>query len=114
MIGLRSDHDVDGRLAPHDFLALGLGNAARHGDGEVAARRPALELLVAQAAQLGIDLFRGVLADVAGVQHDEIGVGRARGQRVAERPQDIGHAVRVVDVHLAPVGADEHALALPV
>src|SRR5262249_43010643 len=39
--------------------------------------------------------------------------GRA-GQRIAERPQDIGHAVRIVDVHLAPVGADEHALALPV
>src|SRR5581483_11566923 len=33
---------------------------------------------------------------------------------IAQRPQDIGHAVRVVDIHLAPVGADEHALALAV
>ena len=114
MIGLRPHDDVDGGLAAHDLLALGLGDAAGDGDGEVAALGAALELGVAQAAQLGIDLLRGVLADVAGVQHDQIGLlGRVR-QGIAERPQDVGHAVRIVDVHLAPVGADEHALALPV
>ena len=37
MIGLRTDHDIDGGLAPHDLLALGLGDAAGHGDGEIAA-----------------------------------------------------------------------------
>ena len=39
MIGLRADHDVDRGLAPGDLLALGLGDAARDGDGEVAALR---------------------------------------------------------------------------
>jgi hypothetical protein len=55
-----------------------------------------------------------MLADMAGVQHDEIGLLRRRRQSVAERPQDVGHAVGVVDVHLAAVCADEHMLALPV
>ena len=40
-------------------------------------------------------------------------VGRRR-QAIAQRPQDVGHAVGIVDIHLAPIGADEHALALPV
>ena len=79
MIGLRADHDVDRRLAAGDLLALGLGDAARDGDGEVAALGAALDLEVAQAAELGIDLLRGMLADVAGVQHDEVGLlGRRR------------------------------------
>jgi hypothetical protein len=114
VVGLRADDDIDRRLAPDDLLALGLGDAARDRDGEVAAFGAAQLLLVAQPAELGVDLLRGVLTDVAGIQHHEIGLGRTIGQRIAERPQDVGHAVRVVDVHLAPVGADEHALALPV
>jgi hypothetical protein len=114
MIGLRADHDVDRRLAAGDLGALGLGDAARDGNSEVLAPGAALDLEVAHAAKLGIDLFRGMLADMAGVQHDEIGLLRRRGQIIAERPQDVGHAVGVVDVHLAPIGPDEHMLALPV
>ena len=44
VIGLRADHQVDGGLAAHDLLALGLGDAAGDGDGEVAALGAALEL----------------------------------------------------------------------
>ena len=114
MVRLRTDHDVDRRLALGDLLALGLRHAARHGDGEIPSRGAAFDLEVAHAAELGIDLLRSMLADMAGVQHHEVGLLRRRRQRIAERPQDVGHAVGVVDVHLAPVGADEHVLALPV
>ena len=114
VVGLRAHDDVDGGLAAHDLLALGLGDAARDGDGEIAAFGAALALGIAQAAELGIDLLRGMLADVAGVQHDQVGLLGRVGHGIAQRPQDVGHAVRIVDVHLAPVGADEHALALPV
>ena len=37
VIGLRPDDDVDRGLALDDLLALGLGDAARDGDGEVGA-----------------------------------------------------------------------------
>ncbi len=76
MIGLRADDDVDRRLAPDDLLALGLGHAAGDGDGQVAPHRPALGLDGAQTAQLGIYLLRGMLTNVAGVQHDQIGLLR--------------------------------------
>ena len=33
VIGLGPDHEIDGGLAAHDFLALGLGDAAGNGDG---------------------------------------------------------------------------------
>ena len=57
VVGLRADDDVDGGLAAHDLLALGLGDAARDGDGEIAAFGAALALGIAQAAELGIDLL---------------------------------------------------------
>ena len=43
VIGLRPDDDIDRGLALDDLLALGLGHAARHGDGEVGAVAAALE-----------------------------------------------------------------------
>src|SRR5260370_24257162 len=66
VVGLRPDDDVDGGLTAHDLLALGLSDAAGDGDGEVAAHGAALELGVAQAAELGLYLLPGMLADVAG------------------------------------------------
>src|ERR1044072_2144435 len=80
--------------------------APPHGDGEVAAFGATLGLGVAQAAQLGIDLLRGMLADVAGVQHDQVGLLGCVGHGIAERPQDGGQAVRIADVHLAPLSGD--------
>jgi hypothetical protein len=108
VVALRPDDEVDGGLAAHDLFALGLGDAARDADPEVRVQR--LERL--QPPEFGIDLLGRLLADVAGVEQDQVGrLGRVGGD-VALRRQRLGHALAVVDVHLAAVGADEELLLL--
>ena len=75
MIALRPDHEIDDRRAAHDFGALGLGHAAGHRDDRLLALRSAAALLhQADAAEIGIDLLGRLLADVAGVEEDDVGV----------------------------------------
>ena len=73
VIALRADDEVDGRHAAHDLGAFGLGHAADDRDHRVVAGGGALVLQVADAPEIGIDLFDRLLADVAGVENDEIG-----------------------------------------
>ena len=40
VVALRADHEVDGALAADDLGALGLGDAARHRDGDLVAGAP--------------------------------------------------------------------------
>ncbi len=103
MIALRADHDVDHRRAAHDLLALGLRHAARDRDLHRAAPARGLVLGDAQAAELGIDLFGGLLADVAGVEDDEVGILRAGRLHESFRSQRVHHALGIVDVHLAAI-----------
>ncbi len=101
VIALRADHEVDDAGALDDLGAFGLGDAAGHRDHGLAAL---LLLLLPQAPELGIDLFGGLLADVAGVEDDEIGVlGRVR-LDIALARQRVRHALGVIDVHLATEG----------
>ena len=60
-----------------DLGALGLRHAAGDRDQHVAPLARRLFLDTAHAAELGIDLLRRLLADVAGVEDDQIGVLRA-------------------------------------
>src|SRR3546814_19033438 len=53
-----------------------------------------------------IDLFRRLLADVAGVEHDEIGVLALGCGHDALLGQQLGHALAVIDVHLAAEALD--------
>ena len=108
MIALRTDHDVDRRLAAQDFRALGLGDAAGDDEHRLPPCPAALVLQLAQLAELGIDLLRGPFADMAGVEHDEIGVFDAASLAIARLGRDVGHPLGVVDVHLAAEGLDEH------
>ena len=55
----------------------------------------------AHAAELGIDLLGRLLADVAGVEDDEVGVLGRRGLGIALGRQRVRHTMRIVDVHLA-------------
>jgi len=103
MIALWPDHDVDHRRAAYDLLALGLRHAARDGDLHRAARARGFVLGDAQPAELGIDLFRGLLPNVAGIEDDEVGILRARRLHESFRRQRIHHALRIVDVHLAAI-----------
>ena len=55
----------------------------------------------ADAAELGIDLLGRLLADVAGVEDDEVGVVGRRGLGIALGRERVRHTMRIVDVHLA-------------
>ena len=111
MIGLRPEHHVHIGRAAQDFLALGLGDAAGDRDQRPArAAQIAPGLQVLEAPEIGIDFLRRLLADVAGVEDDEIRVRRGIGPLETEGREDVRHPSRVVDVHLAPVAFDEQLL----
>ena len=79
MIALRPDHDVDNRRAADDLRALGLRDAARDRDAHIAPLARRLILGDPQPPEFGVDLFGGLLADMAGVEDHQIrilGAGR--------------------------------------
>ena len=108
MIILRSDDEIDRRLPAHDVGALGLCDAAGDHDRCVETRGGPLLLQFANLAEFGIDFFRGALPDVAGVEHDKVGILDSRRFLKALASRHIGHAMGVVDIHLAAVGFYEH------
>jgi hypothetical protein len=63
--------------------------------------RRGLVLHDTQPADLGIDLVGGLLADMAGVEDDEIGVFRGTGFHITAGRQGVRHTMGIVDVHLA-------------
>ena len=82
MIVLRPDDEIHRRLAAHDFGALRLGDATGDDDRRVAGDS-ARVLQLAELAKFRVDFFRGALADVTGVENDEVGVlRRPRASRV--------------------------------
>jgi hypothetical protein len=103
VIGLRADHDADRRGALHDLLALGLRNASGDCDQRLLTRLLACKHY---PADVGIDLFGGLFADVAGVEDDEIGVLALRRGGNALLGQQLAHALAVIDVHLAAEALD--------
>ena len=106
VIALRPDHEIDPGRAAEDLLAFGLRDAAGDGDRHVAPLRCRVLFQHAHAAEFGIDLLGRLLADVAGVEDDEVGVVRRRGLGEALGGQRVRHTMRIVDVHLAAVGLD--------
>ncbi len=98
VIGLRPHDDIDPGAAD-DLFALGLGDAA--GDRDHRLRAPVGTRALPQAADVRIDLLGRLLADVAGVEHDEIGGLALGGGGHALRGHQLGHALAVIDVHLA-------------
>ena len=111
VVALRAEDEIDPLGAADDLVPLGLGDAAGDADLEVLAaqQRPLLAHL-AQAAQFGKDLLGGLFADMAGVEHDEVGVFEHLGLLIALGGQRIRHTIGIVDVHLAAIGLDEDAL----
>ena len=101
MIALGTDDDVDGRLAAQDFRPLGLGDATRDDQRRPPALPATFLFQLAQLAEFGIDFLGRPLADVAGVENDEIGVLDPLSLAVPLVGRDVGHPLGVVDVHLA-------------
>ena len=106
VIALRADNQIDHRLAAHDLFALGLGNTACHPDLQVGLGR----LEAFEATEFGIHLFRRLFADVAGVQEDHVRVIGRSGLFISLTTQGLGHALAVIDIHLATIGLDKELL----
>ena len=110
MVGLGAEDEVDGASAAHDFLAFRLGDAAGNGDDHLPPRGCAVLLHAADLSQFGIDLLGRLLADVAGVEDDQVGLFGPIGLGIAQGCKHIAHALAVIDIHLAAVGLDEDLL----
>jgi len=111
MIGLRTDDDIDCRHPPGNLLTLGLGHTTGNPDHELPALGFARLLHIAQAAEGRIDLFGRLLADMAGVEENEIRLLHVLGGDIAFHGQRIGHATGIIDIHLAAIGLDEDLAA---
>ena len=83
VIALRADHQIHRGLADHDFLALGLRDAAGDGDDHLVAFLGPARLDRLQPAEFRIDLFGRLLTDVAGVEHDHVRALGIVGQTIA-------------------------------
>src|SRR5262249_18581749 len=106
MVALRAHDEIDHRRAADDFLTFGLGDAARNGNGQAASVARGSGFKRAHAAELGIDLVGGFLADVTGIEDDEIGILDVGGLREALGHEHVRHTMGIVDVHLAAEGFD--------
>ena len=90
--------------ALEDRLAFLLRDAAGDGDDRVV---PVLGGQLPQLAESRVELLLGALADAAGVDDDDVGVRGVVGRLEAGLLEQAGHALGVVDVHLAAERLDE-------
>jgi hypothetical protein len=97
--GGRAEDEVDRRGAALDRALMKLRHAAHHTDDELGF----LRLEQAKLAELREHLVLGLLADRAGVDENQVGFGLIGGQLPALLPEQAGHSLRVVLVHLAAV-----------
>ena len=111
---MRPDDEIDLRRSAHDLAPLGLRDATGNGNEYLTAVARADFLPPAKAAELRIDLFGRLLADVTGVEENEVGRLDFIDRRITRWRQRIHHPFGVVDVHLATVGLDVNALQLAI
>ncbi len=104
MVGLWADDQVDHVRPRLGLGAFGLGDAAGQRD-----HRPAA-VVTAQPADVRIGLFRCLLANMAGVEHDQVGLVALGSGGHALCGQQLRHALPVIDVHLAAEAFDAVSL----
>lgn len=79
MVGLGPEDEVHRRRPLDDLFTFSLRHASCHGDQRLGTLPCPVLLHPPELAQLGIDLFRRLLANMAGVEDDEVGLfGMAR------------------------------------
>ena len=103
VIALGADHQIDSRLAAHDFSAFGLCDAPCHPNLQV--RIANLERL--EPPKFRIDLFSCLFTDVTGIQQDHIRIFSRFGFDIALCAQAFSHALTVIDIHLAAICLDK-------
>ena len=101
MVALRTDDNIDSRLAAQDFSSLGLGDAASDDQHRPPAFPRAFFFQLAQLAQLGKNFLRGAFADVAGIKNDEVGILDPYRLTITRLGGKVAHSLGVIDVHLA-------------
>ena len=97
-----AERDVDVGVELEDPLALRLGVAAADGDHAVGV----VALARRGVAEVRGELRVGLLADRAGVEDDDVGLGGGRRLAEAELLEQALDPLRVVSVHLAAEGGD--------
>ncbi len=107
VIALRSDDDIHRLLPPENLRPLGLRDAARDDDLGLLPSLGTRRLERAQLAQFGEHLLAGALPYVAGIQHHKIGFFQMRGRGIALRRENIGHPLRIINIHLTAVRLHE-------
>ena len=112
MVALRADHDVDDGGAGDDFGAFGLGHATGNGDNGVFAECAALVFHFLDAAEVRIDLFGSLFANVAGIEDDQVGVGLVERFGIADRAELLSDALAIVNVHLTTERFEKDLLGL--
>src|SRR5262249_32668461 len=91
MIALRADDEVDDRSAAQNFLAVRLRNTAGDRNRHRAVVAGGGLLQFSHAAEFRIDLLGGFLADMAGIEDDEVGILGRGGFDKAMRRQNVRH-----------------------
>jgi hypothetical protein len=99
----RPAQDVHVGEPAEDVVAVALGHAADHADDDGRVE----PLAVAQLAEAGPHLLLGVLADAAGVEHDDVGRVAVVGADVPLPAELAEHQLAVQHVHLAAEGFEE-------
>jgi len=102
----RAKRNIDERKLGEEVVALCLHQAAADGDDR--ARAAALHAL--GMVESRVERLVGLLADRAGVEHDDIGVLSRIGGLEPLPFEHAGNALTVVGVHLAAEGGDVIAL----
>lgn len=99
---VRAEHHVHPRGATEDDVLVLLGEAAA--DGDLHAGAALLDR--GEVREVAVQLVVGVLADGAGVEHDQVRVVVGVGPHVPGVFEETRDALGIVHVHLAAVGSD--------
>src|SRR5215469_5834737 len=110
MIALRPVHEVDERCSVEDFGTLGLCDATADCYDHSAAGPFPRDLHLADLTEFRVHLLCSLIANVASIIDNNIGVIRLHRRKKPERLQEFYHPCGVIGVHLAAVCLDEHTL----
>ena len=97
-----TEHEIDLGKALQDSIAHLLGDTPSDPDGAPGR----LILPETQSAEVAVQLLLRLVPDRAGVHEEQVGGILARSRLVAGMTEQVLELLRVVDIHLAPVGAD--------
>ena len=106
MVALRPHDEIDRRCAADDLLSFGLSDAACNRNRQPTSRARCSGLERSDAAQFGIHFLCCFLANMAGVEDDEVGFASVQSLGKALGCKRVRHTMGVVDVHLAAEGFD--------